>query len=133
MKFIYYLFYRIYSLYAKIHDDSLREFKPLITIIFFEGLLLYGCLSCYSIITQTNNYFTEINEVLFIAALLIINYLIFIKNGKWKKYLSEFESYTNLQKKLRDGIGILIGIILFSFFMISTEILHNKVFFRPLR
>jgi hypothetical protein len=132
MKFIYYLFYRLYQFGIRISDDSLRVFKPFVIIVFFENGIIIGILSWYSILTEKNHYVTGIYEILLLSVLLLINYFIFIKDGKWKKFSNEYEEYSKRQKIIRDCVGVLLGVAILAFFMISVNILHHKAFFVPL-
>lgn len=112
-KAYYYLYYKLYKFAVSISDDAINEWKPLITILVLEVLLIAQVLVWYSIITK--NILVVNNPLMTffppVAAIGIANYLYFLHGDKWKRYVDEFKEFDKRKRLL--GSGVIISVIAF--------------------
>jgi len=116
----YYLFYKLYKIAMHGAIKSLSSFYAEVGIMALEIWFFMSLFNYYSIFF--NRYATiELKSIKGIAPLIIIlvvNYFIFDYKNKWKKYVTEFDTWP----KKRNKIG---GIIVFSVIIL---IVANLIF-----
>ena len=99
-KVIYYFYYKLYCFGVAISDDEINEWKPLVTILILEILLLVQILIWYTV--YTNNVVVVANPLLtffpIVTLLGVINYRYFLPRNKWKEYLKEFKTYNRKKR-----------------------------------
>ncbi len=125
-KAYYYLYYKLYNFAVSISDDAINQWKPLVTIIVLQGLLIAEIFIWYTITTK--RIFSITNPLTFFLPIVgvigIANYIFFLHGDKWKKYIAEFEIYDKRKKSI-GGIVVflLIALVLvsvvFSFYRLS--------------
>ncbi len=125
-KAYYYLYYKLYNFAVSISDDAINEWKPLVTILILQVLLIAEIFVWYSIATKKIFVITNplISFLPIVAAIGIANYIFILHGDKWKNYVDEFKQYDR-RKKSVGGIIVFLVIILvlasviFSFYRLS--------------
>ena len=125
-KAYYYLYYKLYNFAVSISDDAINEWKPLVTILILQVLLIAEIFIWYSIATKKiliiTNPLTSFLPI--VAAIGIANYIFFLHGDKWKNYIAEFKQYDK-RKKSAGGIVVFLVIalilvsVIFSFHRLS--------------
>jgi heme/copper-type cytochrome/quinol oxidase subunit 3 len=125
-KAYYYLYYKIYKFDKSISDDSLNEWKPLITIVLLNIFLFFQIFNWYSIITKQNINIKNPALLAFPVAFLltIMNYMYFLHKNKWKNYIGEFEKYDKSKKRIGGFkvlfiVAIIFGGLIYSYYRLS--------------
>ncbi|OLY90633.1 hypothetical protein SAMN05444008_101280 [Cnuella takakiae] len=100
---LHYFYYKLYYFGVAISDDVLNEWKPLVTILTLEILILAQFLCWYSLLTKrivdvSNPFLTFLPIV---ALLGIGNYRFFLHANKWKQFRGSFRQFDNGKK----GVG----------------------------
>jgi len=125
-KTYYYLYYKLYNFAVSISDDAINEWKPLVTILVLQVLLIAEIFIWYSIATKKILTIANPLTILLpiIAAIGIANYIFFLHGDKWKNYIAEFKQYDK-RKKSVGGIVVFLVIalvlvsVIFSFYRLS--------------
>ncbi len=123
-KAYYYLFYRLYKVTKRGAIKSLSKFYAGIAIAALEFWLALSVYIYYTIFINRYAKLPKNSVIVMSLILLLIDYLAFIHNDKWKDYMAEFDNWPK-KKNIRGGIiawGIIIFIIanlIFSFYLMS--------------
>lgn len=125
-KTYYYLYYKLYNFAVSISDDAINEWKPLVTILVLQVLLIAEIFIWYSIATKKILTIANPLTILLpiVAAIGIANYIFFLHGDKWKNYIAEFKQYDK-RKKSVGGIVVFLVIalvlvsVIFSFYRLS--------------
>lgn len=110
-KAYYYLYYKLYRFAVSISDDAINEWKPLVTILILEVLLIAEIFIWYSVATKkifvVSNPLTSFLPV--VAIIGIANYIFFLHKNRWRNYVDEFKSY---DKKKKSFGGLIVFLII---------------------
>ena len=109
-KAYYYLYYKLYNIGMAISDDFLREWKPFVTIVALETMILMEIMIWYIVVTRKSITVPNPSAV-FVPMTIIIaffNYLFFLEKSKWRRYIAEFEEYDKQKGSLGFWMVLLI-------------------------
>lgn len=125
-KAYYYLYYKLYRFAVSISDDAINEWKPLITILVLEILLIAEIFIWHSIATKK---IFVVNNPLFsflptVAIIGTANYLFFLHRDKWKGYITEFKQYDKKNKYIggmivSTVIALIVASVIIAFYELS--------------
>lgn len=125
-KAYYYLYYKLYRLAVSISDDAINEWKPLVTILILEVLLIAEIFIWYSAATKKifvlSNPLTSFLPV--VAIIGTANYIFFLHKSRWRDYVDEFKSYDK-KKKSFGGlivflvIALIVASVVLAFYQLS--------------
>jgi hypothetical protein len=125
-KAYYYLYYKLYKFAISVSDDAINEWKPLVTILVLEVLLIAEFFIWYSVATKkifvVTNPLTSFLPI--VAVIGIANYVFFLHRDKWKNYIDEFKRYDKRRKSLGGVlvtlvITLIVGSVLIAFYQLS--------------
>ena len=125
MIFFKYIFYRIFSIFRKKHDEDESSYTAMVFVNLFMFMNIFevgGILNNFNLLPVF--FKSKIQVVIFIFVLLIINYFIFLHKMKYNEFCDEFERKTNSRSKQKGWIIIL-------YFIISTSLLFVIPFIKP--
>lgn len=114
----YYLFYKYYKFGEASPSIFPSDFTATIAISVLEILFLasFKFYSTYFFGRSGNLKFMSFQVIIPLATIFVINYLAFINNTAWKKYVREFDNISTAKNTV--GTWIIIGIsaaIIFNF------------------
>jgi hypothetical protein len=125
-KAYYYLYYKLYRFAVSISDDAINEWKPLVTILILEVLLIAEIFIWYSVATKkifvVSNPLTSFLPV--VAIIGIANYIFFLHKNRWRNYVDEFKSYDKKRKSFGGlivflVIALLVASVMLAFYQLS--------------
>ncbi|QKJ30324.1 hypothetical protein HQ865_11315 [Mucilaginibacter mali] len=125
VKSYYYLFYKLYKFFLS-HESTkwLADVKAIILLCSLEVWLLFSLNNYFDFLNHHHSKlsFFSLKVVLPLFFVLIIKWILFIKNEDWKGYVQEFDKLP--YKKNRKGTWIVFAIVIvsaanfvFSFFL----------------
>ncbi|HMR91221.1 MAG TPA: hypothetical protein PKC69_02860 [Chitinophagaceae bacterium] len=123
-----YLFYKLYRFWEKVSTPKLwSDWKAGIAILALEVWFLVSVQNYYEVLTKKELISSpSSNPLTFIilAVLIIIKLIMFEYQGRWKRYIAEFDKWP--EKKNRRGtmivwsiIFLIIANLIFSFYLMS--------------
>lgn len=125
-KAYYYLYYKLYRFAVSISDDAINEWKPLVTILILEVLLIAEIFIWYSVATKkifvVSNPLTSFLPV--VAIIGIANYIFFLHKNRWRNYVDEFKSYDKKRKSFGGlivflVIALIVASVMLAFYQLS--------------
>ena len=120
-KLYYYLFYKFYQFFKALESTALLKAKAAIILMALEIWLLFSI----------NNYFefffyhhSKLNFFSFrilipLSIVIIIKWVAFIKDDRWKNYFKEFDQWPKEKNKIGSWIVFFIVILCFANFIFS--------------
>jgi uncharacterized membrane protein YbhN (UPF0104 family) len=112
-KSYYYLFYKFYKLGELSPSIFPSDFISIVVILWLEMMFLLSLKIYYREFINPNDNLRLVSfqTIGILSILIIIKYVAFIRNTKWKKYAKEFNQLP--EAKNDNGTAIVIGIVLF--------------------
>jgi cytochrome b subunit of formate dehydrogenase len=110
----YFIFYCIYRFFESISRDNLSDWKAGLVIEILEISLLVTIIGQLEIIKKISIVTPVKSSYLILPVVLLafINYWTFLKKKGWKRYESEFQSYSRPQKVIFSTAVILIILLI---------------------
>jgi hypothetical protein len=125
-KAYYYFYYKLYCFGVFLSDDAINEWKPLVTILVLELLLLIQILIWYTVYTKQVVVIAYPGLTFFpiVTLLGIGNYRFFLHQDKWKEYSKEFKAHSKKQKVtgaviVSAVIVTIISSLIYSFYQLA--------------
>lgn len=122
-----YIFYKLYKFSEAAPSKWWSDWKATVALLVLELWLIVSVFIYYDLTTNkglpTDNIVILVGGLI-IGVLVLIKYLVFYRNDRWRIYVAEFDKWSNRQNKVGTIlvfilIFLIISNLIFSFYLLS--------------
>jgi hypothetical protein len=124
----HYIFYKMYKFWDFFsYPKFASDFKATVSMVLLETSL-FACIPFYYAAHTGKIFYLDLKDIRILIpslVIMLVNYMSFIRNDNWKKYMSQFDSLPKRKNILGSVVVLLLTITIFSNVIYSIRLFYH--------